>query len=600
MTSRKRRNKESTPSRVAIYSRKSKFTEKGDSIANQIAECRSKVLVKYPNISEDSILIYEDEGYSGATTNRPQFQQMLKDAKAKQFEALFCYRLDRVSRSVNDFLKLFEELKELKIRFVSVHDDFDADTPTGKAMMIMCSVFSELERGTIAERIRDNMLSLAKTGRWLGGNTPTGYKSVGYVDKMLDNGRQRKAFKLEAIPEEVELVKLIFSKFIESNSLTATDSYFQEKKIFTKTGKTFSRFSIKNILQNPVYMIADQKALEYFRLLETVVCSDEDAFDGFHGIMAYNKTLQTKSHGNEIRDYDEWIVAVGKHEGIISSADWIKVQTMLGQNKSKSYRKPRSHTALLSGLLYCKCGAYMRPKMSQRLNDQGEYIYSYLCETKEKTHQKDCALKNPNGNELDRMICEEIKQISVNGSDLNRELQNIKRDTLNRGDEYQTKMKQLSDSIATHQNKIASLMKVLEDSDGSSAYKLVIEQINNLNAQKESLQMQLDEIKEQATSNNLSDSDFEIFQEQLARFGTAFNAMSIEEKRTALRLLIREIVWDGENVRLYLFGSDDDDDMDLPDDENGSDELEPLRGGCERNPHVLSQPQKDRAGCLHI
>ena len=345
MTSRKRRNKEPTPTRVAIYSRKSKFTEKGDSIANQIAECRSKVLEKYPDISEDNILIYEDEGYSGATTNRPQFQQMLKDAKAKQFGALFCYRLDRVSRSVSDFSRLFEELQRLKIRFVSVHDNFDDDTATGKAMMLMCSVFAELERATIAERIRDNMLSLAKTGRWLGGNTPTGYKSVGYVDKVLDNGRQRKAFKLEAIAEEVELVKLVFSKFIETNSLTATDSYLREKNILTKKGKKFSRFSIRSLLQNPVYMIADQKALEYFRLLEAVVCSEEDAFDGSHGIMAYNKTLQTKGYGNEIRDYDEWIVAVGGHEGIISSTDWIKVQTMLGQNKSKSYRKPRTPTA---------------------------------------------------------------------------------------------------------------------------------------------------------------------------------------------------------------------------------------------------------------
>ena len=61
--------------------------------------------------------------------------------------------------------------------------------------MFIISVFSQLERETIAERIRDNMHELAKTGRWLGGNTPTGFKS-GSVSKITIDGKERKSYKL--------------------------------------------------------------------------------------------------------------------------------------------------------------------------------------------------------------------------------------------------------------------------------------------------------------------------------------------------------------------------------------------------------------------
>ena len=113
--------------------------------------------------------------------------------------------------------------------------------------MYIASVFAQLERETIAERIRDNMLELAKDGRWLGGNPPTGYKSVETVGSVTIDGKKRKARKLEVISEESEIVKLIYAKFLEFNSLTKTETYLIQNNCLTKTGKYFSRFAIKNI-----------------------------------------------------------------------------------------------------------------------------------------------------------------------------------------------------------------------------------------------------------------------------------------------------------------------------------------------------------------
>ena len=71
-------------------------------------------------------------------------------------------------------------------------------------------------------------------------------------------------------------------------------------------------------------------------------------FDGEHGIMVYNRSLQRPGKANQIRPMEEWIVAVGKHPGIIAGGDWVRVQAMLDVTKSKSYRRPRSNVAPLS------------------------------------------------------------------------------------------------------------------------------------------------------------------------------------------------------------------------------------------------------------
>ena len=162
----------------AIYSRKSKYTGKGESIENQIETCKD-YLKRYMNIniSDDDIVVFNDEGFTGANTDRPQFQEMLKSIRNNEIDTVICYRLDRISRSVVDFVNLYEEWQQYDVNFVSVKEQFDTSTPMGKAMLMISIVFAQLERDTIAERIRDNMYELAKTGRWLGGNVPLGFMS---------------------------------------------------------------------------------------------------------------------------------------------------------------------------------------------------------------------------------------------------------------------------------------------------------------------------------------------------------------------------------------------------------------------------------------
>ena len=137
---------------IALYSRKSKFTGKGESIGNQVELGKEYVRVHFGDAAVDKIVVYEDEGFSGGNLNRPAFKRMMDAAKKRQFKAIIVYRLDRISRNVSDFSGLIEELARLDISFISIKEQFDTSTPMGRAMMYIASVFSQLERETIAER----------------------------------------------------------------------------------------------------------------------------------------------------------------------------------------------------------------------------------------------------------------------------------------------------------------------------------------------------------------------------------------------------------------------------------------------------------------
>lgn len=559
-----------------IYSRKSRFTGKGESIENQIEMCKQYLMMKL-DVSEDMFLVYEDEGFSGKSLERPQFKKMMEDAQKMKFKAIVVYRLDRISRNIGDFAKLIEQLRRNNIDFISIKENFDTSSPMGRAMMYIASVFSQLERETIAERIKDNMHELAKTGRWLGGVTPTGYASTS-TKKITIDGKMKKTCHLTFIPEEIEIVKLIADLFLKYNSLTQTEKYLLQHHYKTKKGNLFTRFSIRNILTNPVYMIADQDAYRYLKENDACIYADEKDFDGTRGLLVYNRTLQEDGKANKLLPIDEWIISLGQHEGVFAGETWVKMQKMLEQNKSKNYRKPRSHVALLSGVLRCgSCGEYMRPKLSSRLNSKGERIYTYLCSLKERSNSHLCASKNVQGNILDAAVTNEIKKLSHDQSDFMKQLEQgkkaIQKSTSNYDKEtehLESEMKELESAL---NNVVLSLGKAAND----STREFLLAQVDEMTMKKKALETKLEEMSALMESNPLSDSDLDVLTQTLLSFSSMVDTMTIEQQREAIRIFVKKIVWDGENAHLYLFGSEEE--FELPDEKGGrgeSSEQKPL------------------------
>ena len=365
-----------------IYCRKSVLTDKGESVENQLEMCREYIRNRFGD--NNKIIIYEDEGYSGKNTARPMFRKMTEDIK--KLDYVVCYRLDRLSRSVSDFSALVEMMNRNKTGFICIKEEFDTSKPMGKAMMYIASVFSQLERETIGERVRDNMLMLAKTGRWLGGNTPLGYSSV--REAYTCGGRTKYACFLKS-NGELETVERIFKAFEKSESLSRTTDIVNDMKLKTKNGLDFTNQAVKDILSNPVYCRADKKAFEYFENRNIKVYGEICK----RGLISYNKN-----------DDDNIIIAVGKHLPIISGERWIKIQEMLRTDAAFDRRGLLRGAALASGAIICGlCGEKM-----YAVKRSGGRGFDYIC--RRKRRKEGCLCKNLNGVVADEKIKKFLKE----------------------------------------------------------------------------------------------------------------------------------------------------------------------------------------------
>ncbi len=541
---------------IAIYSRKSRFTGKGESIGNQVELCRSYIRTAFGDQYADTAVVFEDEGFSGGNLNRPDFKRMMKAARDRQFKAVVVYRLDRISRNISDFSALIEELGRLDMDFISIRESFDTSSPMGRAMMYIASVFSQLERETIAERIRDNMHELAKTGRWLGGTTPTGYTSEAVKSVTVD-GKSKKACKLKLLPEEAEIVRRIYDLYLETDSLTMTETELLRQQVKTKTGRNFTRFAIKSILQNPVYLIADREAYQYFVEKEADLFSGPEEFDGVRGILAYNRTDQEKGRATVYLPISEWIVSVGEHPGIIPARIWIRIQESLERNKSKAYHKPRSNEALLTGLLWCACGNRMYPKLSNRITASGKPVYSYVCKMKERSKRSLCSRRNVSGNLLDNAIVEQIRHLTEDDGSFMAQLEKSKRFYTGNREEYDNQLEDLRQQQMDIHRKINALIDSLADFAGSTAAGHLKQRIEELHAQEAGLQARITELESLAAQHVLDGTEFDLMCQLLAMFQDSICEMTPEQQRTAIRAVVRKVVWDGQNAHVVLFGADE-------------------------------------------
>ncbi|MBQ4347111.1 MAG: recombinase family protein [Firmicutes bacterium] len=401
--------------KIFIYSRKSLHTDRGESLKNQIKMCREYVFTRICPKDKAEISIYSDEGFSAKSTDRPGFENMLWDIREQRPDFVVCYRLDRISRNVYDFSGLIDELGKLGTGFVCIREEFDTSRPMGKAMMYMASVFAQLERETLAERVRDNMMMLAEKGFRLGGTPPTGYRSQKLYEFTSDM-KKKYICCLKEYPPELNAVSIIYESFLVSRSISKTSNILKEKNITNREGKPFSLPGIKAILQNPVYCTGDKDSAKYFSSLGAgVFIGPEDLKKGL-GLTAYNRREHRKNPSSR-QPESEWIIAPGYHKGLISGKDWVKVQKILKENIPTGKHPAKLHNdyALLSGRIYCSvCGArlFAKPRFKKEITGckTNDTEFDYICINKLHKGVLACSSQNICGKQADKLFCEAISE----------------------------------------------------------------------------------------------------------------------------------------------------------------------------------------------
>lgn len=226
--------------KTAIYLRVSTLeqAENGYSLDEQEAKLR-----KYCEIKEWNVVhVYKDPGYSGAKLERPGLQQLIRDCQAKRIENVIVYKLDRLSRSQRDTLYLIEDVfNENDVKFLSLSENFDTATPFGRAMVGILSVFSQLEREQIKERMMLGKQGRAKDGKAMSyGNPPFGYT----YDKN-DNTLYVDTF-------QASIVKRIFKDYLNGKSIHSIRKALNEEGHLGKR-VAWSYKTVRQVLSTRTY-----------------------------------------------------------------------------------------------------------------------------------------------------------------------------------------------------------------------------------------------------------------------------------------------------------------------------------------------------------
>jgi len=115
---------------------------------------------------------YDDGGYSGGSTDRPNLQRLLQDVRGRKVDVIVVYKVDRLTRSLADFAKLVELFDAHGVSFVSVTQQFNTTTSMGRLTLNVLLSFAQFEREVTSERIRDKIAASKRRGIWAGGPSP--------------------------------------------------------------------------------------------------------------------------------------------------------------------------------------------------------------------------------------------------------------------------------------------------------------------------------------------------------------------------------------------------------------------------------------------
>lgn len=220
--------------KACVYTRVSSDEQvKGCSLEEQERMCKAAIESK----GWKYVSTYSDPGISGRTMNRPGLQAMIEAIRNDEVEAVFVFKLDRLSRKQRDTMAIIEDIMQKNdIDLVSLHETLDTSTPWGRAMIGILSSFNQMESENIQMRTQMGRDAKMKKGGYAGGKPPLGYKAV--------------EGNLVIVPEEAEIVRLIFKLRKEGGTLVGIAEELNRLGYRTKKGFEFKHSAIQNILNN--------------------------------------------------------------------------------------------------------------------------------------------------------------------------------------------------------------------------------------------------------------------------------------------------------------------------------------------------------------
>jgi site-specific DNA recombinase len=495
-----------TRKRCAVYTRKSTTENLDSSFTSLDAQRESCEAFISSQKLNGWVLVtdhYDDGGFSGGDMDRPAFQQLMLDIADGKIDCVVVYKVDRLSRSLADFIRIVQKFEEYDVGFVSITQSFDTGTSMGRLMLNVLLSFAQFEREIISERTRDKITAAKKKGKWVGGYPILGYDINSDTHSLVVN------------ENEAVQVREIYDLYLKNKSMGITANELQQRKWMTKSWITKSG----NVVKGEIF---DKSRLH--RLLTNI------AYIG------------------KVKHHDD--IYEGEHQAIVSEEIWNRVQETLAENRRTGGSSARKkHGSLLSEILVCgACGTPMIHSFTRRKNKSYRY---YICQTAHKNGRHACPTKNLPAAEIEKFVFERIKEIGKSPELIEATIARVKRD-------FQKQMDLLNIEIARLQKEIGEM--------GSESERLKEELPKAEDEKRNGMKKQISEIRRAVSGKRrlLDEKNAalaeverksvceEDVKESLAVFDPVWDVLYPQEQSRVAAMLIEKVVYDEPNDRISV------------------------------------------------
>jgi len=505
--------------RVAIYTRQS--NEKGDILVPSCPAQRDRAHFYILSQKEKNWVEiekkYDDPDYSGKNLKRPGIQQLIHDIENGKVDVVVVYKLNRLTRKRKDFDYLLELFQKYDIELVSISENVDTKTPSGRLMMNVMLDFSQYERETDIEVAKDTRYSRAKKGFWPGGFPPIGYylkDKLLYIDKK-EAKVVRKAFELYPKPGFLSTHKVAK----ELNRLGyRTKMYKQKGKLCG--GKRFDKKYVSRILNNKLYI----------------------------GIIRAENPRTGK-----IEEFQ------GKHKPIIERRLFDQVQKILNKNKGrKKSIGQNKYNLLLLGILKCgACGssmtAYPRPKT---LKDGTKKMYLYYkCRSVLDGDKTECKVRSVPAREIENFV---INKLKVMGRDrkvldnilgrVNREARRAIAPMMKEKSELMKKLQQ----IKKEDQALINFIKRSGDKLSKKKGDAILNEHLELEKNKEEIEKRIAQIDAEVSVRKRHVIDVDTVAKHLKDFAELIEELEPKEKVRLIQLIVKEVEYHPEKEKIKI------------------------------------------------
>jgi site-specific DNA recombinase len=490
-----------TTTRCAIYTRKS--TEEGlEQEFNSLDAQREAAEAYIASQKHEGWTClpdaYDDGGFTGGNMDRPALKRLMADVEAGRVDCVVVYKVDRLSRSLLDFARIMEVLDKHRVSFVSVTQQFNTSTSTGRLMQNVLLSFAQFEREIIAERTRDKMSAARRKGKWVGGVPVLGY------DVDPQGGR--------IVVNEVEAkrVRAIFDLYVEKESLTETLREVNRRRWTTKAwvtkkgkargGTPFEKNTLFHLLTSPIYV----------------------------GKVDHRGTVYP-----------------GEHDGIVDEAVWSRVQRLLRHNGRSGGRAVRNrYGALLRGLLRCApCDAAMTHTYTQR----GERRYRYyVCGHAQKQGWDTCPTKSLPAGEIEKFVVDRVRAIGTDATLQAEVFRQTRVATHEQADRLASERRALEADL---RRSAAEVKRLVGSTQRASATTARLAELQELTSAAEQRLAEVHAQEAALAREQINEADLAT---ALQSFDPVWETLSPREQARVVHLLVERVAYDGAEQKVAV------------------------------------------------